>query len=77
MSEWYDNHKQQITNDIGLQHQQVDKTNPRRKLTAEETKRLIKLEAIAVKLKNGENVQNHQLQTWVSEDKYAHFEAEW
>jgi len=32
--------------------------------TADETKRLAKLEAIADKLKRGENVQNRQLQTW-------------
>jgi len=49
----------------------------RRKLTAEETKRLSKLEAIAAKLKRGENVQNLQLQTWLSEDEYAQIEVEW
>ena len=49
----------------------LDKANPRRKLTAEEDKRLSKLEAIADKLKRGENVQNRQLQTWLSEDEYA------
>ena len=35
----------------------------RRKLIAEETKRHSKLEAIADKLKRGENVQNRQLKT--------------
>ena len=39
------------------------KANPRPKLTTEGIKRLTKLEAIASKLKRGENVQNRQLQT--------------
>jgi hypothetical protein len=50
--------------------------NPRRKLTVIETKRLSKLETIADKLKRGENVQNRQLQTWLSEDEYAQLEVE-
>ena len=39
------------------------KANPRRELTAAETKCLNKLEAIAARLKRVENVQNRQLQT--------------
>ena len=39
----------------------LDKSNPYLTLTTEEAKRLVKLEAIAYKLKRGENVQNHQL----------------
>ena len=57
--------------------ERLEKANPRRKLTAEETKRLAKLEEIAEKLKHGENVQNRQLQTWLSEDEYAQLEYEW
>ena len=49
----------------------------RQKLPAEENKRLAKLEAIANKLKRGENVQNRQLQTWLSEDEYAQVDIEW
>ena len=60
-----------------LLKQRIEKSNPRRKLTTEETKRLAKLEAKAEKLKRGENVQNRQLQTWLSEDEYAQIEAEW
>jgi hypothetical protein len=52
-------------------------SNPRRELTAEETKRLNKLEGIADKLKRGENVQNRQLQTWLSEEEYEQLEYEW
>ena len=57
--------------------ERFEKANPRRKLTVKEAKRLAKLETIADKLKRGENVQNRQLQTWLSEDEYAQIEAEW
>ena len=60
-----------------LLQEQIDKANPRRQLTAEETKRLAKLKAIADKLKRGENVQNRKIQTWLSEDEYPQIEAEW
>ena len=57
--------------------ERIEKANPRRELTTEETKRLAKLEAIAEKIKRGENVQNRKLQTWLSDDEYAQIEAEW
>ena len=57
--------------------EQIEKANPRRSRTLEEDRRLSKLEAIAAKLKRGENVQNCQLQTWLSEDEYTQIEAEW
>ena len=57
--------------------ERIEKTNLRRNLTAEEAKRLAKLEAIADKLKRGENVQNRQLQTWLSDDEYEQLENEW
>ena len=57
--------------------ERIDKANPRRNLTAEEGKCLAKLEAIVDKLRRGENVQNRQLQTWLSEDKYAQVDIEW
>ena len=57
--------------------ERVEKSNPRRILSAEEAKRLARLEAIADKLWRGENVQNRQLKTWLSEDEYACIEAEW
>ena len=56
MSEWYENQKQQIINVRKLLQERIEGTNPRRQLAAEETKRLNKLEAIAEKLKRGENV---------------------
>jgi hypothetical protein len=60
-----------------LLHERIKKANPRRKLTTEETYRLRKLEGIADKLKRGENVQNRQLKTWLSEEEYEQLDAEW
>ena len=77
MSEWYDNQQKPNSNFRKLLNERIEKAKPRRKLTAEETKRLAKLEAIAEKLKRQENVQNRQLQTWLSEDEYAQLEYEW
>ena len=77
MSEWLDNQKKQTSNFRKLLQQRIETANPLRNLTAEETKRLKKLEAMADKLKRGENVQNRQLQTWLKEDDYAQIEAEW
>ena len=57
--------------------ERLDKADPRRELTAEEAKRLARLEAIAEKLKRGENVQNRQLQTWLSEQEYEQLDYEW
>ena len=55
----------------------MEKSNLRHERTVEEAKRLAKLETIADKLRRGENVQNRQLQTWLSDDEYAQIEAEW
>ena len=77
MSEWFDNHKKPRSNVRNLLQERVEKANPRRKLTTEETKRLSKLEGIADKLKRGENVQNRQLQTWLNEEEYEQLEYEW
>ena len=76
MSEWHDNQKPS-SNFRKLLQERIEKANRRRQLTAEETKRLNKLETMADKLKRGENVQNRQLQTWLSDDEYTQIEAEW
>ena len=60
-----------------LLQERIEKANPRRELTNEETKRLRKLEGIADKLKRGENVQNRQLQTWLNEEECQQLEYEW
>ena len=62
MSEWLDNQKKSSSSFFKLLQERIEKANPRRELTNEETKRLRKLEGIAGKLKSGENVQNRQLQ---------------
>ena len=77
MSEWLDNQKKPNGNLNKLLQKRIEKTNPRRKLTSEETKRLSKLEEIADKLRRGENVQNRQLQTWLNEEEYEQLEYEW
>jgi hypothetical protein len=77
MSEWYDSQKKPSGDFRKLLQERIDKTNPRRTLTAEEERRLCKLEGIVSKLKRGENVQNCQLQTWLSEDEYAQVDIEW
>ena len=58
-----------------LLKERINKTNPRRTLTADEQRRLFKLEHIAEKLRRRENVQNRQLQTWLSEDEYSQIEV--
>ena len=68
MSEWYDNQKKPASNFRKLLQEPVVEVNLRCNLTAEEAKRLTKLEAIADNLRRGENVQNRQLQTWLSEE---------
>lgn len=77
MSEWYDSQKKPSSNFRQLLQERIESKNPRRKLTAEEAKRLNKLEAIADKLRRGENVQNRQLQTWLNDDEFAEIEEEW
>ena len=69
--------KKPSSNFLKLLLECIDKPNPRRTLTAEEERRLSKLEAIVSKSKRGENVQNRQLQTWLSENEYVQMEVEW
>ena len=71
LSEWLSDKKQSKSNVGELLQERIEKANPRRAMTSAETKRLAKLEAIAEKLKRGENAQNRQLQTWLSADEYA------
>jgi tetratricopeptide (TPR) repeat protein len=77
MSEWLDNKKEPIRSIHELLQERIEKANPRRELTTEEAKRLVKLDSIADKLKRGENVQNRQLQTWLTEEEYEQLEYEW
>jgi hypothetical protein len=71
MSEWYDHQEKPSENFRQLLQERIEKANPRRTLTTDESKRLSNLETIAEKLKRGENVQNRQLQTWLTQDEYS------
>ena len=77
MSEWYDSQKQSIGNFRKLLQERIEKANPRRELTAKETKRFHKLKGIADKLKREEHVQNRQLQNWLSKEEYKQLEYGW
>ena len=63
MSKWFDRQKKLSSSFRQLLQERIEQANPRRKLTAEETKRFNKLEAIADTLRRRENVQNRQLKT--------------
>ena len=58
MSEWFESQKKSNGDFQKLFKERIEKANPRLELTAEEAKRLAKLEQIAEKLKCGENVQS-------------------
>ena len=77
MSEWYVNQKKPHSNVRQLLQERIEKVSPRRNLTAVEARRLAKLKVIAEKLKRGENVQNRQLQTWLSDEEYEQLGYEW
>jgi len=77
MSESFDSQKQSSSNIRKLLQEKIEQANLRSELTTEESKRLKKLEGIADKLKRGENMQNRQLQTWLSEEEYVQLECEW
>jgi len=77
MSEWYDNQKKPSSNFRKLLQERLGKVNPRRKLAKDEAIKLAKLEGIAEKLKRSENVQNRQLQTWLSDEEYKQLVGEW
>ncbi len=66
-----DNLRKPTVNFWQLLQKWFETSYPRSKLNAEEAKRLKKLEAIADKLKRGENVQNLQLQTCLNKDDYT------
>ena len=46
-------------------------------LSKAEQNRLAKLNLMLNELRRGKNVQNRQLQTWLSEDEYAQVDIEW
>ena len=46
-------------------------------LDRDDRKRLVKLSGICAELKRGKNVQNRQLQRWLTADEYEQFEQDW
>ena len=56
MSDWLDKQKQSSRNIRKLLQEWIEEANPRRKLTAEETKLLAKLDSITDKRKRRKNV---------------------
>ena len=72
MSEWYDNQKKQVVTFRSCCKNDMKKLIYVVHSLAEEAKRIAKLEAIADKLKRGENVQNRQLQTWLKRRSSTH-----
>ena len=80
MSEWYDSQRKPRSNFRKLLQECLDKVNPRRKLTKDESTKLAKLAklgGIVKKLRRGENVQNRQVQTWLSEGEYMQIDSAW
>jgi hypothetical protein len=63
MSEWHDSQKRPSSNFCEFLLERIYRANPLSTLTTEEQRRLSKLEAVADKLRLGDNVQNRQLQT--------------
>jgi hypothetical protein len=75
LNECYVNQKKTSGNLRKLLQERIDKSNLRCSLTAEEERRLSKIEAIAAKLRRRENLQNRQLQTWLCEDEFPQIEV--
>jgi hypothetical protein len=61
----------------GLLNSKITKTSKLSELSKTEQNRLAKLNAMLDEFTRGENVQNRQLQTWLSVDEYEQIAAEW
>ena len=68
MSIWYDNQSKPLNHFHKLLQWRIDKGNLCRNLTTKKAQHLAKFKTIAEKIKRVENVQNHQLKAWLSED---------
>ena len=69
MSEWQDMQHKPNTKLRDLLKSKIAKTRELSELSKAEQNRLAKLNGILDKLIRGENVQNRQLQTWLTEDE--------
>jgi hypothetical protein len=77
MSEWHDMQKEPNTKWRDLLKTKQAKTRRLSELSKIEQNRLAKLNAMLDELRRGKNVQNRQLQTWLSADEYEQIAAEW
>jgi len=81
MSEWLD--LQQNKHDSPKLHEdttldeQIAAALEEDTLDTDEKKRLVRLGRICTELKRGKNVQNRQLQRWLTAEEYEQFEQEW
>ena len=81
MSEWLD--LQQNKHDSPKLHEdttldeQIAAALEEDTLDTDEKKRLVRLGRICTELKRGKNVQNRQLQRWLTADEYEQFVQEW
>ena len=77
INEWVVDRQRKPNSDFReLVQERFDKDNFRCTLSEDEQRRPSKIETIADWLKLGENVQNRQLQTWLSEKEDVQIEAE-
>ena len=76
MSEWQDMQQKPNTKLRDLLKNKKAKTRKLSELSKTEQNRLAKLNALLDELRRGENVQNRQLQTWLTEDEYENLKVE-
>ena len=77
MSEWQDMQQKPNTKLRDLLKSKKTETRKQSELSKTEQNRLAELNLVLDELRRGENVQNRQLQTWLSEDDYAQVDIEW
>ena len=73
MSEWQDMQHKPNTKLRDLLKSKIAKTRELSELSKTEQNRLAELNGILDKLIRGENVQNRQLQTWLSDKEHIYF----
>ena len=81
MSEWLDlqqnKHDSLRLHEKATLDEQIAAALEEDALDTDEKKRLAKLGMICAELRRGKNVQNRQLQRWLTADEYEQFEQEW
>lgn len=75
MIKWFDSQNKRSDNSYKWMQERIYEAYQCRKHTTEGNKRTKKLETKADKPKLGDNVQNRQLRTWLSEVEYVQLDA--